>query len=438
MNRLAAGVASDVAAAWMVIAGGAVHFRIGVSFNERTLFAPLWKMYETLRPAESEQFLLAQVSERLPALVPAHIARLERALERQAPGAVVLVDRYTRALSERSDSTALRAALQGAPAETALQLLYWKHSREVHQEGRVRLPALCGLANRSQYLVLREHPLHARCPCPMCGEPAELAIGFVATQRSDVRLSCSACSHRTSLEFIESDSQLQDFPVAMCPCEVCGSVRDESAERLYEWCQTFSVRLAELLTETAKGVAGAYQARGAYHLSPSGELIRRGVSRGRFVEYLVASTLTAGPAEDALRSVLHWGIRGVFARMLIERFGLRPAVTFPHREPIEVLKQAVAGPHSASAQLDGRQERLKAEQLTRLLAGYSRQGHDFRSWLAACVSQIGRSRVLMLPLEVTLSAPRERTSWSWRALHLERRAVQLLRKLGYTVIAPGD
>ena len=420
------------------MAGGAVHFRVGVSFNEHTLFAPLWNLYETLRPAESEQYLLAQVSERLPAHIPAHVAALERALERQAPGAVRLVDRYSQALSARGDATELRRALQGTPAETAVQLLYWKHSKEVHAQGRVRLPVLSGLAGRSQYLVLREHPLRTRCLCPMCGEPAELAIGFVATQRSDVRLSCSACSHRTSIEFIQSDAQLHDFPVAICPCEVCASVRDECAERLYDWCQTFSVRLAELLRETARGVAGAYLARGAYQLSPGGDLVRQGVSRGRFVEYLVASTLPAGAVDDALRSNLHWGIRGVFARMLIERFHLRPAVRFPEREPVEVLKHAVAGPHSASVQLDGKQERHKAEQLTRLLAGYSRQGHDFRAWLAACVSQIGRSRVLMLPLDVTLSAPRERPTWSWRPLHLERRAVQLLRRLGYTIIAPRD
>jgi len=293
---LAALAGNDVAAVRIVMSGEGVQLRVGVAFNDRTLLAPLWKLHDALRPRESEQFLLTQANKVLPAAVPAHVAMLERTLERHAPGAVRLVDRYSHALAERQDVSDLREALRKTPIDTAVQLLYWKHSKELHAGGRVPITKLSGLGNRPQYLVLREHPLRARCPCPMCGEPAQLAVAFVVpARRSDVRLLCPACSHHTSVEFIESDSRIQDFPVAMCPCEVCDSVRNEWAERLYDWCHTFSARLAELLKETARGVAGAYLGRGSYRLSTRGNLSQRGAPLGRFAEYLVASTLAAGP-----------------------------------------------------------------------------------------------------------------------------------------------
>jgi hypothetical protein len=300
------------------------------------------------------------------------------------------------------------------------------------------LPALFGLTKRSHYLVLREHPLRARCPCPMCAETAELAIAFLGSgQSSDVRLFCPACSHRTYTEFIPGDSRLQDFPVAMCACEVCDSIRQEWAGRLQDWCDRFSVRLAQLLIETAHGVAGAYAGRGAYRLSTAGVLSRQGVPCGRFVEYLLASTLAVGPTEDAMRSALHWSMHGIFARMLIERFDLRPSSAMLRPEPIDILRHAFTGSPAYAVRADPKYERNQAEQLTRLLAGYNER-RDFRTWLAACVQHLGPSRALLLPLTVTLRVPPQRAPWSWRALRLEQRAISVLRKLGYTVIAPND
>jgi hypothetical protein len=338
-----------------------------------------------------------------------------------------VLDRCSRAFGVRHESSALRAALRSVPSELSIQLLYWKYARELHPHGRLRLAQLSKVGERSQYLMLRSYPLRTRCPCPMCGQLAELAIAFVApTQHFDARLICPACEHRSALDFSGGDSDIDDFPVAACPCEACAQVRDEWAHRLYEWCQTFSARLADLLIQTANGVAQAYLNRGPYQLLPSGELLYGGTSRGRFVEYLLASTLPPGAMEDALRSALHWGVRGVFAAPLVQRFGMRPTFEFPNYEAIEVLKQAVAGPRlSPASRTDSRQELRKAEQLTRLLAGYSKPGAEFRAWFAACAGQLGPSRVLMLPLTASLQvvsqpSPSMRHAskdWPLRMLH---------------------
>src|SRR3954451_17493891 len=64
--------------------------------------------------------------------------------------------------------------------------------------------------------------------------------------------------------------------------------------------------------------------------------------------------LAAGPAEDAMRSVLHWGARGIFGQMLIAHYGLSPGFGSLGREPVEVLKHAVAGPRVGPARYDAR------------------------------------------------------------------------------------